>query len=89
VSVEDSLAQLLEQILRELQRANAIKRESAVSSVKITMQRNTLDVAVHVYTGSDVHEAEREAIDSYRRVMLELNQTGVDAFGKTLKALQS
>lgn len=85
----DSTNQLLEEILAELKRSNSAERSGAVSSVKLTLQRGTLDIAVHAYTGSDVTEAESEALASYRRVLVELNQAGVDQFEKTLEKIRS
>lgn len=80
--------QLLTEILAELKRANTIDKTGAVSSVKITLQRGTVDMTVHVYTGSDVEEAEQEALESYRRLLGELNQDGAEAFKKTLEVVK-
>lgn len=79
---------LLEEILHELKKSNSTERSGAVSSVKIALQRGTVDIAVHAYTGSDITEAEQEALASYRRVLAGLNQDGVDAFEKTLAAVK-
>lgn len=76
-----AITQLLEEILAELKHAD---RSGAVSSVKITLQRGTVDIACHAYSGSDIREAEAEAIASYQRLMLGLNQQGAAAFAEEL-----
>lgn len=81
--------QLLTEILGELRRMNAAERVGAISNVKITLQRGTIDINVHAYTGSNVEEAEQEALESYRRILEELNQDGTEAFKKTLEVLRS
>jgi hypothetical protein len=83
-----SINQLLEEILHELKRANSAERSGAVSSVKVALQRGTIDITVHAYVGSDIQEAEDQALLSYRSVMNALNQDGVDAFEKTLAAVR-
>lgn len=60
--------------------AEARRVAGGVSSVKITLQRGTVDIAVHAYEGSDIRAAEWEALESYRRIRYALNQQGVDAF---------
>jgi len=76
---------LLSDILRELKRINS----GATSSVKITLQRGTVDIAVHAYNGDDVTEPEMEALASYRRIIESLNEGGVRAFEQTLKAVEA
>jgi hypothetical protein len=78
----DSTNQLLTEILAVLQHIGNAERGGAVSSVKVTLQRGTIDVACHAYVGSDIREAEDEAIASYRRTIAALNQDGVDSFAK-------
>lgn len=75
-----AIMQLLEEILAQLRHANSNDRSGAVSSVKITLQRGTVDIACHAYVGSDIAEAENEAVASYRRVLADLNAQGAEAF---------
>jgi len=82
-----STNQLLVEILTELKRANSADRTGAVSSVKVTLQRGTVDIAVHAYTGSDIGEAEDQALASYRNILTELNQDGAEGFARTLEAM--
>ena len=84
----DATLQVLEEILSAIKHSNSAERTGAVSSVKVTLQRGTVDIAVHVYVGSDIHEAEEEALGSYRRVLAALNQQGVEAFEKTLEMVK-
>ena len=84
----DSTNQLLEEILHELKKSNTAERTGAISSVKVTLQRGTVDIAVHAYVGSDIQAAEEEAVASYRRVLVSLNQDGVDNFAKELNRRQ-
>jgi hypothetical protein len=87
MDVQDSIPQLLTEILAEMKHANNAERSGAVSSVKVTLQRGTVDIAVHAYVGSDIQEAENQALASYRRILVGLNQDGVDAFEKTLETM--
>lgn len=80
--------QLLEEILNVLRHANNAERTGAISSVKIALQRGTVDIAVHAYVGSDIRDAENEALLSYRRILQAINQDGVDNFAKTLEAVR-
>lgn len=80
--------QLLEEILAAIKHGNSLERTGAVSSVKITLQRGTVDIACHAYVGSDIQAAEEEALASYRRILASMNQAGVDAFAKTLEKLK-
>lgn len=84
-----ALMSVLEDILREIRRFNTADKSGAVSSCKITLQRGTVDIAVHAYTGSDMEEAEQEALESYRRVLEALNQDGAEAFAKTVEKLKT
>lgn len=82
-----ALIAILSDIRTDIRRGNA-QAAGAVSSVKITLQRGTIDVGIHAYVGSPVEHAELAAIQSYRRVLQELNQDGVEAFRKTLEVLR-
>lgn len=84
----DAICQLLTEIVAELKRGNSIERTGAVSSVKITLQRGTVDITCHAYTGSDITDAEAEALASFERVKAQLNQQGVDAIASTVKQLR-
>jgi len=84
----DSTNQLLTEILAVLRHAANAEKTGAVSSVKVTLQRGTVDIAVHAYVGSDIQEAEDEALASYRRILTKLNQDGVDDFEKELRRRQ-
>lgn len=86
--MDPNTQQLLEETLAAVKHSMSVERTGAVSSVKLELKRGTVDVAVHAYTGSDIHEAEEEALASYRRVLAALNQAGVDAFEKTLEMVK-
>ena len=87
--MDSSTQQLLEETLAAVKHNMSAERTGAISSVKIELKRGTVDIAVHAYTGSDISEAEAEAVASYRRVLVKLNQDGVDAFARTLEDLKA
>jgi hypothetical protein len=80
--------QLLLEILTVLRHMDSTARNGDVSSVKVTLQRGTVDIAVHAYVGSNIEEAETDALESYRRILTALNQDGVDNFSKALEAVK-
>jgi hypothetical protein len=80
---------LLTEILAELKHLNSAERSGAISSVKIALQRGTVDIACHAYVGSDIEEARVEALEAYRETLAELNQDGVKAFEQTLKVIEA
>lgn len=83
-----TLGSLLLEILTVLKHMDSAERRGDVSSAKITLQRGTVDIAVHAYVGSDIQEAEENALASYRRILAALNQEGVDNFARTLEAVK-
>lgn len=79
---ETATLQLLTEILAELKHLRAAGQTGAVSSVEVKTSARGVDTSVKSYVGSDIAEAEQAALDSYFRVLEEVQRrAGVKANG--------